>query len=69
MHLAPRAILDWPSVLKTAVPHVSALEDLESAHKPSIDGHRWKMVVFIRHSYIFLSAGDVSQTRTEDKPR
>ena len=69
VHLAPRAILDWPSVWKTAAHHVSALEDLENAHKHSIHGRRWERVVFIMHSYLFLSAGDVSQTRTEDKSR
>ena len=40
VHLAPRVILVLPSMLKTAVRHVSALEDLENAHKPSIHGHR-----------------------------
>ena len=40
VRLAPRAISVLPSVLKTAVPHVSALEDLENAHKLSIHGHR-----------------------------
>ena len=38
--LAPQAISVSPSVLKTVVRHVSALEDLGNAHKPSIHGHR-----------------------------
>ena len=40
VRLVPRAISDSPLVFKTDAPHVSALEDLENAHKPSIRGHR-----------------------------
>ena len=71
---APQATLVLPSVLKTAVRLVSASDDLESAPKPSTLGPRWLPEEILHHFHFILfplhfSAGDVSQTRTEDKSR
>ena len=71
VRLVPRVISDSPLVFKTDAPHVSALEDLESAPRPSIHGHRWERFFSSSpiHINVLNSAGDVPSKRTEDKSR